>query len=116
MAVSVGLIVTELVINSIKYAFPQAKADALILVTYEIDGVDWKLSVSDNGVGNKANDGIRSAGLGTAIVQALVKQLGAVMEADGNTDGMKVPVSRACPRRPEPYLGQVQRTKVAALA
>ena len=44
---TVGLIVTDLVINSIKYAFPQA------LVTYEIDGVDWKLRVSDNGVGTR---------------------------------------------------------------
>jgi two-component sensor histidine kinase len=92
-AVSLGLIVTELVINAIKYAFPARKADALILVTYEIDGADWKLTVSDNGEGNKANDG--SAGLGTAIVQALVKQLGAVMEADSRADGMKVSVTRA---------------------
>jgi chemotaxis protein methyltransferase CheR len=94
-AVRVGLIVTELVINAIKYAFPDAKADALILVTYEIDGADWRLSVSDNGVGNKVNDGTRSAGLGTAIVQALVKQLGAVMETDGHTNGMRVSVTRA---------------------
>ena len=94
-AVSVWLFVTELVINAVKYAFPATKAGALILVTYEIDGADWKLTVSDNGIGNKANDGSRSAGLGTAIVQALVKQLGAVMETDGDTDGMKVSVTRA---------------------
>ena len=50
-AVSLGLIVTELVINSIKYAFPTNKADAQIIVTYEVDGSDWKLTVSDNGVG-----------------------------------------------------------------
>ena len=50
-AVSLGLIVTELVINAIKYAFPGGKADAQILVTYEVDGSDWKLTVSDNGVG-----------------------------------------------------------------
>jgi chemotaxis protein methyltransferase CheR len=41
-AVSLGLIVTELVINAIKYAFPADKADAQILITYEVEGSDWK--------------------------------------------------------------------------
>ncbi len=50
-AVSIGLIVTELPINAIKYAFPINTAGALVLVTYEIEGSDWKLTVSDNGVG-----------------------------------------------------------------
>jgi two-component sensor histidine kinase len=95
VAVSLGLIVTELVINAIKYAFPAAKADALILVTYEIDGADWKLTVSDNGVGIHAGDGAGNTGLGTAIVQALVKQLGAVMESGSHPDGMKVSITRA---------------------
>ena len=79
-AVSLGLIVTELVINAVKYAFPVAKEDAMILVTYEIDVLDWKLTVSDNGVG-KAATPPGQQGLGTAIVQALVKQLDAVMDA-----------------------------------
>ena len=50
-AVSLGLIVTELVINAIKYAFPVPTPTRRILVTYETDGADWKLVVSDNGVG-----------------------------------------------------------------
>lgn len=50
-AVSIGLIVTELLINAIKYAFPSARTDAKIDVTYEIDGTDWELTVSDNGTG-----------------------------------------------------------------
>jgi hypothetical protein len=55
-AVSLGLIVTELVINALKYAFPDREAEALILVTYEIDILDWKLIVSDNGVGKSEFD------------------------------------------------------------
>ncbi len=39
-AVSIGLIVTELLINAIKYAFPISKADAQALVTYEIEDSD----------------------------------------------------------------------------
>jgi chemotaxis protein methyltransferase CheR len=95
-AVSLGLIVTELVINAVKYAFPVSKADAQILVTYEVDDTDWKLIVSDNGVGKTASiaDG-DATGLGTAIVQALVKQLNAVIEDQSHMAGTKISITRA---------------------
>jgi chemotaxis protein methyltransferase CheR len=85
-----------LVINAIKYAFPAPKAGAHIDVIYEINDLDWKLTVSDNGVGHAptASKGSGS-GLGTAIVQALVVQLEAVKEVIANADGMKITVTRA---------------------
>ena len=95
-AVSLGLIVTELVINAVKYAFPAVKSDAFISVSYEIDGESWKLMVSDNGVGKGSEDEVGTqAGLGTAIVQALVKQLDAVMETISDSSGTKVSITRA---------------------
>ncbi len=94
-AVSIGLIVTELVINAVKHAFPASKADAVILVTYEVSGEDWKLTVSDNGVGKAAGDALGNSGLGTAIVQALVKQLNAVMEVVSGPEGMKISITRS---------------------
>lgn len=96
-AVSLGLIVTELAINAIKYAFPTEKPDALILVTYEVDGADWKLIVSDNGVGKGAGSPApaRGGGLGTTIVEALAKQLGARVEIDSSEAGLKVCITRA---------------------
>ena len=80
-AVSLGLIVTELVINAIKYAFPTARADALVRIAYEsAGGDDWALVVTDNGVGKAAKSAhSASGGLGTAIVEALVRQLDARM-------------------------------------
>ncbi|CAN7186746.1 sensor histidine kinase [Rhizobium sp. LjRoot254] len=95
-AVSIGLIVTELVINAIKYAFPESKADAHIYVTYETNELDWKLTVSDNGVGQTASD-VKGTGtgLGTAIVQALVSQLEAVRESVIDENGMEISVTRA---------------------
>src|SRR6185369_15495128 len=100
-AVSLGLIVTELVINAVKYAFPASKADAMILVTYEISEEDWRLTVSDNGVGKDTGDTPGNSHLGTAIVQALVKQLNAVMEVVSGTDGMKISITRSTfPSRP----------------
>ncbi len=79
-AVSIGLIVTELMINAVKYAFPAAKPDARVLVTYKSAGDGWTLTVADNGVGKAPNlTPHKQGGLGTVIVDALVKQLGATM-------------------------------------
>jgi len=95
-AVSLGLIVTELVINAIKYAFPTSRADAQILVTYEIAESAWKLVVSDNGVGRIPGVAPQApAGLGTTIVSALAKQLDAQVELDGGESGLRVSITHA---------------------
>ncbi|WP_293907247.1 sensor histidine kinase [Phenylobacterium sp.] len=96
-AVSIGLIVTELVINALKYAFPVPKPRSEVLVTYESDGADWKLVVSDNGVGKQVVTTAKEAkgGLGTVIVTSLVKQLDARMELVSSPAGLAVTVTRA---------------------
>jgi len=75
-AESLGLIVTELVINALKHAFDEKTKDGRITVAYDVAGTDWKLSVADNGMGKP--DGVFAqpkSGLGTGIVKALAKQL-----------------------------------------
>jgi two-component sensor histidine kinase len=105
-AVSLGLIVTELVINAIKYAFPTEKAGAQILVTYEANESDWKLMVSDNGVGgNPGNDALVPPGLGTTIVNALAKQLDARMEFAGGDSGLRVSITHASKASHSPQPG-----------
>ena len=94
-AVSMGLIVTELVINALKYAFPEDKSGSVVMVTYESKGEDWKLIVSDNGVGKDETGAAAGGGLGTVIVQALVKQLDARMDLVSTAAGMSVAVTRA---------------------
>ena len=96
-AVSLGLIVTELVINALKHAWPNYKVGATIDVSYEIDALDWKLVVADNGMGKiENNDGdATETGLGTTIVKALAKQLGARMEFDSRASGLSVSITRA---------------------
>jgi chemotaxis protein methyltransferase CheR len=94
-AVSIGLIVTELMINAIKYAFPVPRTDARINVSYEVQGDDWELIVADNGGGKAVDPATKSTGLGTAIVQALVKQLGATTETVSNATGVSVFVTHA---------------------
>ena len=94
-AVSLGLIVTELVINAIKYAFPEGKAGAQIRVTYEVNGSDWELVVADNGVGKSPSGApLVPVGLGTTIVDALAKQLGARVELSGGDSGLTVSIAR----------------------
>ena len=95
-AVSIGLIVTELLLNAIKYAFPSASpdADAEVVVTYEVDGEDWKLSVSDNGVGKSQDSVSAGGGLGTAIVKALVAQLDARIDTKSGASGLNVSITK----------------------
>ena len=100
-AVSLGLIVTELVINALKYAFPVRRDQATIRVSYEIDALNWRLTVADNGIG-KSEGGDTVAGLGTTIVKALAKQLGARVTGTSDATGLSVAVARATftPRLP----------------
>ena len=74
--VSLGLVVTELVINALKYAFPDDRRGHIV-VGYESDPDHWALSVSDDGVGRPAALPDVKTGLGTSLVEALAKQLGA---------------------------------------
>ncbi|HYJ34872.1 MAG TPA: histidine kinase dimerization/phosphoacceptor domain -containing protein [Rhizomicrobium sp.] len=95
-AISLGLIVTELVINALKYAFPDQRTTATVKVDYEVNGTDWKLSVSDNGIGRVEGSGSRAkGGLGTSLVKALAHQLDAQVETVSGPSGMSVSVTHA---------------------
>jgi len=94
-AVSLGLIVTELVINALKHAFPGG-GEGEILIKYDVDGADWRLSVADNGVGRRDNGGERTrVGLGTSIVEALAQQLKARVEVSSGPQGTSVAIVHA---------------------
>jgi chemotaxis protein methyltransferase CheR len=91
-----GLIVTELVMNALKHAFPNHRSDGQITVTYDVAGMDWKLSITDNGIGRP--DGVfaqAKSGLGTSIVKALAHQLGAQVETVAGPTGTTVSITRA---------------------
>jgi len=93
-SVSLGLIVTELVINALKHAFPDDRKGK-ILVDYKTHASNWTLSVTDDGVGMPTQPGSAKAGLGTSIVQALTKQLGASISIAGANPGTKVSIMHA---------------------
>jgi two-component sensor histidine kinase len=92
-AVSVGLIVTEGVLNALKHAFSQDKKGARIVVTYEVNGSAWKLSIADNGMGKSTEaSGVAKPGLGTSIVNALAHQLDARVDVGSSQSGTTVTV------------------------
>jgi len=86
-AVSIGLIVTELLINAVKHAFPAGRSGT-ISVKYQASPSNWRLSVSDDGIGRVGEDGqLSPPGLGTSIVEALAHQLGAQVEISSGPNG-----------------------------
>jgi two-component sensor histidine kinase len=92
-AVSIGLIVTELVINALKYAFSVDIAAGEIVVGYKVNGAEWALSVSDNGGGMLEKPDKKSTGLGTTLVKALAQQLGAQVEIKTGKNGTVVSIA-----------------------
>lgn len=83
-AVGCGLIINELVSNSLKYAFP---ADASGTIRIELhDGEDRlaRLVVADNGIGLGKIDLATARTLGLRLVRTLVEQLGGTIELQSN--------------------------------
>jgi two-component sensor histidine kinase len=90
VSVSLGLIVTELVINALKHAFPDGRRGK-ITVDYNFHGPNWILCVRDDGVGMPLTAPART-GLGTSIVQALARQLHASVEVTPKEPGTQVSI------------------------
>ena len=87
--VSLGLVVTELVINALKYAFPGERRGRIV-VGYESAPGGWTLSVSDDGVGRPIILPDVKTGLGTSLVEALAKQLGAEVVIANASPGARI--------------------------
>jgi two-component sensor histidine kinase len=92
VSVSLGLIVTELVINALKHAFPDDRGGS-ITVDYRADGASWALTVRDTGTGMVGRAETATAGLGTSIVNALATQLKATIDITDNRPGTIVSVT-----------------------
>ncbi|HYL74057.1 MAG TPA: histidine kinase dimerization/phosphoacceptor domain -containing protein [Bryobacteraceae bacterium] len=84
-AIPCGLIVTELVTNALKHAFPNS-ASGSIRVAAVAKPEGWlKLTVEDDGVGLKEGLELhRSGSLGLKLVDSLVRQLNATIEIGRN--------------------------------
>lgn len=74
-AIPCGLIINELVSNSIKHAFPNGKTGTVYISLQSKDEV-YKLSVKDDGIGLPEDlDLKKTASLGLQLVNNLIKQI-----------------------------------------
>jgi PAS domain S-box-containing protein len=85
-AVPCGLIINELVSNSLKYAFPDGREGEVRIELHEHSSGQAKLVVADNGVGLRSDiDWVTARSLGLRLVRSLAEQLGARIEVKSNT-------------------------------
>ncbi len=78
-AVSVGMIVTELLTNALKYAYPAgSEGEVRVLLRRQGDGKAM-LAVEDDGVGWKEGDVPKGTGLGSRIVKSMASTLGSAI-------------------------------------
>jgi two-component sensor histidine kinase len=90
-AVAIGIIVNELVMNAVKYAYPDCAGP--IHVELGAKGEDLVLSISDDGVGLNGKSDPRSTGMGQRIVTAMASKLEATVERDPNHVGTRIVVT-----------------------
>jgi len=99
-AVSLGLVISELVVNSCKYAFPGGRGGTIGVELVRRGKAGLRLEVWDDGVGigdrPGDDDGPGSAGMGLTLVKSLVGQESGVMKIDSSPGGTLVLVD-FCP-------------------
>ncbi|MDP3471640.1 MAG: sensor histidine kinase, partial [Algoriphagus sp.] len=74
LAIPIGLIVNELISNSLKYAFPENRFGEIGVRLVEKDSHLF-LMVTDNGVGMTSDPPILGTGFGTELIRLLTVQL-----------------------------------------
>jgi two-component sensor histidine kinase len=86
-AITIGLIVNELVTNAVKYAFP-GETRGTVLVTLKRLSGELRLTVADDGQGLDARRA--DSGLGGRLVEGFAQQLGGRVERESNSQGTAV--------------------------
>ena len=112
-AVAIGIIVNELVINAVKYAYPDSSGP--IDVQLRRDGEGIELAIADKGVGMQSAPAPGSTGMGQRIVEAMATKLDAKIVRDpvaqryandpsagAQAANRNLPASPRPARRPEP--------------
>ncbi len=74
MAIPIGLIVNELITNSMKYAFPNG-GEGNVIINLQEKEAQLFLEISDNGIGKPLNGENEGTGFGTQLITLLTKQL-----------------------------------------
>ncbi len=89
-AVAVGVIVTELIINAMKHAYPSGEGPVRVALHAPAGG-GVRLCIEDDGIG-RSHSAESSTGLGQLIIEAMAVKLGAMVTIDASDRGTRVVV------------------------
>ncbi len=93
-AVSLGVIVTELVTNACKYAYPTGGGEVRVALR-RIDDDVFLLAVEDDGCGIPEDAVPRGTGLGTKLIRAMAQSLQSNVEYDPTHTGVRATLRAA---------------------
>ncbi|BCA63600.1 chemotaxis protein CheY [Sphingomonas sp. HMP9] len=93
-AVSLGVIVTELVTNACKYAYPTGGGEVRVALR-RIDDDIFLLAVEDDGCGIPEDAVPRGTGLGTKLIRAMAQSLQSIVEYDPTHTGVRATLRAA---------------------
>ncbi|SKB62232.1 Two-component sensor histidine kinase, contains HisKA and HATPase domains [Salegentibacter holothuriorum] len=79
-AVPLGLIVNELLTNSLKYAFPNKRMGEIIINLEKKSAYEIELLVKDNGIGQTEGEPVKGTGFGKKLIDLLNRQLDGTMQ------------------------------------
>ena len=82
-AVPLGLIVNELITNSLKYAFPDNR-EGVIAIHLSKNESALELLIRDNGIGFDQSKPAKGTGFGTQLINLLVMQLDGIITTDSD--------------------------------
>ncbi|HYI81896.1 MAG TPA: sensor histidine kinase [Acetobacteraceae bacterium] len=82
-----GLILNELVVNALKYAFPEGRAGT-VSVDFRCQAGECVLTVRDDGIGIDPAAPPRGTGLGRRVIRALTTQIGGAFTIGPGKDGI----------------------------
>ncbi|WP_309082850.1 histidine kinase dimerization/phosphoacceptor domain -containing protein [Chelativorans sp.] len=88
-AFPIGIVLTELITNAVKYAFPDNRSGMILVQAKRSGPGRVEIVVRDNGVG-MAN--FREGSLGYGLIRSLVKQIGGELDIQGDA-GVTVTIS-----------------------
>lgn len=96
-AVSIGMIVTELLTNAYKYAYPEGQDGEVRVILRKAASGGATLIVEDDGVGWDGSGKPKGTGLGSRIVSAMAVQLGTTIGYGDGSGGTRTTIELPIP-------------------